>query len=82
MLNVTIICSIALCRYDFTLTFRCLDAVPSGATYIVMCIVIRCVDACGSCAFCTASLAILANEFPNNVSTIFVCSYLFYKITV
>ena len=47
-----------------------MDAVPSGPTYIVMCLLTRSVMAAGCSGIWTASLAILANEFPNKIATI------------
>ncbi|KAI0221205.1 hypothetical protein LSAT2_027398 [Lamellibrachia satsuma] len=68
--KLTFVAGLAVCGGS-VIGFGCLDAVPSGATFIVMSIVIRSVEACGSAAFTTASLAILANEFPNNVATVY-----------
>ena len=37
-----------------------------------MCVLVRSVEASGSAAFITASFAILAHEFPDNVASVFV----------
>ncbi|KAI0233873.1 MFS-type transporter SLC18B1 [Lamellibrachia satsuma] len=66
--KLTFVAGVVVCGGS-VIGFGCLDAVPSGTTFIVMSIVIRSVEACGCAAFITASLAILANEFPNNVAT-------------
>ena len=63
--------------------FRYVDAVPNGAIFVVMCLIVRCVMASGDCAFRTSRLAILANEFPNKVSTVYVCNnFIFFQILV
>ena len=58
------------------MSFRFLDGCPSGITYIAMCILVRSVEASGSAAFMTSSFAILANEFPENVASVFVSTSL------
>ena len=61
------------------LIYSFLDAVPSGATYIGMSLLVRSIMGVGSAGFCTASLAILAKEFPNNIATVNVWDFtLFY----
>ena len=54
----------------FSVNLRFLDAVPSGATYVVMSLLVRSIMALGVAGFCTASLAILAKEFPNNIAIV------------
>ena len=49
-----------------------LDGCPDGTVYIVMCFIVRFVEALGASAFSTASFAIMANTFPNNVAAMFV----------
>ncbi|KAK7091110.1 MFS-type transporter SLC18B1-like [Littorina saxatilis] len=51
--------------------FGVLDKCPSGVTFMVMCFLVRTVEALGASAFITASFAIIANEFPAQVSTVF-----------
>ena len=61
---------ILLCFECFLSSF--LDGCPDGAVYIVMCFLVRTVEAVGAAALSTASFAILANTFPDNVATVFV----------
>lgn len=51
--------------------FGLLDKSPDGTTYIVMCFLCRTVEALGCSMFVTASFAIIANVFPDNVATVF-----------
>ncbi|XP_048735346.2 MFS-type transporter SLC18B1-like isoform X2 [Ostrea edulis] len=51
--------------------FGVLDRSPDGTTYIVMCFLCRTVEAIGCSMFVTASFAIIACVFPNNVATMF-----------
>ncbi|KAI0208721.1 MFS-type transporter SLC18B1 [Lamellibrachia satsuma] len=66
----TFVCGIMVCGCGGIL-FGFLDGCPPGATYIVMCVLVRSIEASGSAAFMTSSFAILANEFPDNVASIF-----------
>lgn len=52
--------------------FGLLDRIPSHTGFISAAFVIRIVEALGNAAFLTASFAIIAKEFPNNVATTFV----------
>lgn len=52
--------------------FRLLDKVQGRYPFIILSFVIRIVEAMGNAAFLTASFAIIAKEFPNNVATTFV----------
>lgn len=61
--------------YSFFHIFRLLDKSPDGTTYIVMCFLCRTVEALGCSMFVTASFAIIANVFPDNVATVFVSIY-------
>lgn len=61
--------------YSFFHIFRLLDKSPDGTTYIVMCFLCRTVEALGCSMFVTASFAIIANVFPDNVATVFVSMY-------
>lgn len=45
---------------------------PDGTIFIVMCFVVRSVEALGTSAFVTALFAILAHEFPEHVITVMV----------
>ncbi|KAL6035571.1 hypothetical protein STEG23_031945 [Scotinomys teguina] len=47
-----------------------LDQLPEGPIFIVMCFLVRIVDAIGFGAAITASSSILAKAFPNNVATV------------
>ncbi|TNN44025.1 MFS-type transporter SLC18B1 [Liparis tanakae] len=49
---------------------RLLDRVPSGATFITLCFVVRSVDALGFAAAMTSTFAMTARIFPNNVATV------------
>lgn len=51
---------------------RLLDLVDGRYLFISLALLIRIVEALGNAAFLTASFAIIANEFPNNVATTFV----------
>lgn len=51
---------------------RLLDRVPSGTAFIVLCFVVRSVDAVGFAAAMTSSFAMTAKIFPNNVATVLV----------
>ncbi|XP_026686003.1 MFS-type transporter SLC18B1-like [Diaphorina citri] len=52
--------------------FGCLDMVEGHYPFIILSFVIRIVEAMGNAAFLTASFAIIAMEFPDNVATTFV----------
>ncbi|KAK7502865.1 hypothetical protein BaRGS_00005814, partial [Batillaria attramentaria] len=51
--------------------FGVLDRCPPDTIFIVMCFLVRTVEALGASAFITASFAIIANEFPDHVATVF-----------
>ncbi|XP_062589053.1 MFS-type transporter SLC18B1-like [Saccostrea cucullata] len=51
--------------------FGVLDKSPDGTVYIVMCFLCRTVEALGCSMFVTASFAIIASVFPDNVTTVF-----------
>ncbi|XP_029452441.1 MFS-type transporter SLC18B1 isoform X2 [Rhinatrema bivittatum] len=53
-----------------TILFGMLDKAPEGPAFIVLCFVVRSVDAMGFGASTTASFSILAKTFPNNVATV------------
>ncbi|XP_029568758.1 MFS-type transporter SLC18B1 isoform X1 [Salmo trutta] len=53
-----------------TILFGLLDKVPDGATFIILCIIIRSVDAVGFSAAMTSSFAVSAKVFPNNIATV------------
>ncbi|CAL1542189.1 unnamed protein product [Lymnaea stagnalis] len=54
-----------------TILFGFLDQGPSGVIFIVMSFVVRMVEALGVSAFSTASFAIVSNEFPNHIGSVF-----------
>ncbi|XP_034419271.1 MFS-type transporter SLC18B1 isoform X2 [Cyclopterus lumpus] len=56
-----------------TIMFGLLDRVPSGATFISMCFIVRSIDALGFAAAMTSTFAMTAKIFPNNVATILGC---------
>ncbi|XP_068608083.1 MFS-type transporter SLC18B1 [Brachionichthys hirsutus] len=53
-----------------TILFGLLTRVPSGAPFIVMCFIVRSVDAVGFAAAMTSSFAMVAKIYPNNVATV------------
>ncbi|OBS57434.1 hypothetical protein A6R68_11444, partial [Neotoma lepida] len=55
--------------------FGVLDQLPDGPIFIVMCFLVRIVDAIGFGAAITASSSILAKAFPNNVATVMSFGY-------
>lgn len=57
---------------DLFFFFRLLDKVEGHYPFIILSFVIRIVEAMGNAAFLTASFAIIAKEFPDNVATTFV----------
>ncbi|XP_034015316.1 MFS-type transporter SLC18B1 [Thalassophryne amazonica] len=54
-----------------TILFGLLDRAPAGAAFIVLCFVVRSIDAVGFAAAMTSSFAITAKIFPDNVATVF-----------
>ncbi|XP_053566921.1 MFS-type transporter SLC18B1 [Bombina bombina] len=52
-----------------TILFGLLDKAPDGTVFIVLCFIVRSVDAIGFGASITASFSILAKAFPNNIAT-------------
>lgn len=57
--------------------FGLLDRVEGHYPFIILSFLIRIVEAMGNAAFLTASFAIIAKEFPDNIATTFV-SYNFF----
>ncbi|XP_048210059.1 MFS-type transporter SLC18B1 isoform X1 [Perognathus longimembris pacificus] len=53
-----------------TVLFGVLDQLPDGPIFIAMCFLVRIVDAISFSAAITASDAILAKAFPNNLATV------------
>ncbi|MBN3310869.1 S18B1 protein, partial [Amia calva] len=53
-----------------TILFGLLDKVPGTTNFIVLCFIIRSIDAIGFAAAMTSSFAIIANIFPNNIATV------------
>ncbi|XP_059154912.1 MFS-type transporter SLC18B1-like isoform X2 [Physella acuta] len=51
--------------------FGTLHWCPSGLPFIIICFACRSVEALGLSAFITSSFAIISNEFPNHVATVF-----------
>lgn len=51
---------------------RLLDRVPSGTPFIILCFLVRSIDAVGFAAAMTSSFAMTAKIFPNNVATVLV----------
>lgn len=61
--------------------FGLLDKVDGHVWFIGLSFLIRIVEALGNAAFLTASFAIIAKEFPDNVATTFV-RYLLGPLTL
>ncbi|XP_062864016.1 MFS-type transporter SLC18B1-like [Trichomycterus rosablanca] len=53
-----------------TVIFGFLDRAPEGTVFIVLCLLIRCVNAVGFAAAVTSSFAVSAKVFPHNIATI------------
>ncbi|KAH9488973.1 hypothetical protein Btru_061758 [Bulinus truncatus] len=51
--------------------FGFLDKGPSGTIFVVMSFIVRSVEAVGVAAFSTASFAIVSNEFPTHIGSVF-----------
>ncbi|KAJ9599074.1 hypothetical protein L9F63_010441, partial [Diploptera punctata] len=60
--------------------FGMLDRVEGHAPFIVLSFLIRIVEAMGNAAFLTASFAIIAKEFPENVATTFASLETFFGL--
>ncbi|XP_049949400.1 MFS-type transporter SLC18B1-like [Schistocerca serialis cubense] len=60
--------------------FGLLDKVNGHYPFIVLSFLIRIVEALGNAAFLTASFAIIAKEFPNNVATTFASLETFFGL--
>ncbi|XP_059486360.1 MFS-type transporter SLC18B1-like [Neocloeon triangulifer] len=60
--------------------FGLLDRVEGHYPFIVLSFVIRIVEALGNAAFLTASFAIIAKEFPDNVATTFASLETFFGL--
>ncbi|KAG9493493.1 hypothetical protein GDO78_001410 [Eleutherodactylus coqui] len=60
-----------------TILFGLLDKTPDGTIFIVMCFVVRSIDAVAFGASITASYSILAKAFPNNIATAMGCLEIF-----
>lgn len=60
--------------------FGLLDHVHDHTMFITLAFIIRVVEAMGNAAFLTASFAIIAKEFPNNVATTFASLETFFGL--
>ncbi|XP_014245481.1 MFS-type transporter SLC18B1-like [Cimex lectularius] len=60
--------------------FGFLDKIDGHVPFITLSLVIRTVEAMGNAAFLTASFAIIAKEFPNNVATTFASLETFFGL--
>lgn len=60
--------------------FGLLDKVDGHYPFIILSFVIRIIEALGNAAFLTASFAIIAKEFPNNVATTFASLETFFGL--
>lgn len=62
------------------IVFGLLDRVPGHTLFITLAFIIRIIEALGNAAFLTASFAIIAKEFPNNVGTTFASLETFFGL--
>lgn len=53
-----------------TIMFGLLDRVPAGPPFIILCFIVRSIDALGFAGAMTSSFALTAKIFPNNVATV------------
>ncbi|XP_074516343.1 MFS-type transporter SLC18B1 isoform X2 [Sebastes fasciatus] len=53
-----------------TIMFGLLNRVPAGPPFIILCFVVRSIDALGFAGAMTSSFALTAKIFPNNVATV------------
>uniref|UniRef100_A0AAY4C057 Major facilitator superfamily (MFS) profile domain-containing protein n=1 Tax=Denticeps clupeoides TaxID=299321 RepID=A0AAY4C057_9TELE len=60
-----------------TMLFGLLDRTSSGMPFILLCFLVRSVNAVGFAAAVTSSFAILAKVFPNNIATVMGCVEVF-----
>ncbi|XP_055696245.1 MFS-type transporter SLC18B1-like isoform X1 [Lutzomyia longipalpis] len=60
--------------------FGLLDQVPGHMPFISLAFIIRIIEALGNAAFLTASFAIIAKEFPDNVATTFASLETFFGL--
>ncbi|CAG9576127.1 unnamed protein product [Danaus chrysippus] len=60
--------------------FGLLDKVEGHILFVTLAFIIRIVEALGNAAFLTASFAIIAKEFPNNVATMFASLETFFGL--
>ncbi|KAG4080250.1 hypothetical protein HA402_010742 [Bradysia odoriphaga] len=60
--------------------FGLLDRVQEHTSFVALAFTIRIVEALGNAAFLTASFAIIAKEFPNNVGTTFASLETFFGL--
>ncbi|KAG6448008.1 MFS-type transporter SLC18B1 [Manduca sexta] len=60
--------------------FGLLDKVDDHIAFIALSFTIRIIEAMGNAAFLTASFAIIAKEFPNNVATMFASLETFFGL--
>lgn len=60
--------------------FGLLDKIDGHYSFISLSFVIRIIEAMGNAAFLTASFAIIAKEFPNNVATTFASLEAFFGL--
>ncbi|XP_015928379.1 MFS-type transporter SLC18B1 isoform X2 [Parasteatoda tepidariorum] len=51
--------------------FGLLDLVDGTVEFTALCFIVRAFEAIGAAAFCTASMTILIDQFPDHISTIF-----------
>lgn len=62
------------------IVFGLLDKVEDHTIFITLAFIIRIIEALGNAAFLTASFAIIAKEFPNNVSVTFASLETFFGL--
>ncbi|XP_055341753.1 MFS-type transporter SLC18B1-like [Paramacrobiotus metropolitanus] len=64
------VCGLIVCGYSMCV-FGILQYCPPGSSYVASAFAIRIVEAVGGAAYLTAAFAIIAREFPEQVSTVF-----------
>lgn len=74
---VSKISSLTICKFGLvicglsTIVFGLIDRAPAGVTFITLAYAIRIVEGISASAFMTASYALMASKFPDNIATIF-----------
>jgi len=75
----TLNCGIGLVGIILIL-YGCLGLLHSGKLFLAFSFILRMFEACGNSAFLTGSFSAIANEFPQNVASMFALIELFFGI--